>query len=328
MPKSNLFMTDPIQVDCVVALYQDANRVGLFLKEISRIYHLIPTEVSLKIIFIDDGSTDFPQEIIESTAFDFEVELISLSRNFGKEAALTSGIRAVTGDVCILLDVDLQDPPELIPALVTKWMEGQSDVVLAIRDSRRGERGIRRTLSRLYLRILRKISGIEFHPGAGETRLISRKVVETLNQFEESQRFMRGLLTWVGFRTSHVLFERSPSPERSRFRYRKLIKLAIDGVVSFSLTPLRFVTLIGFITLFLSGLLASILLYFRVTNKITLPGFSSTLLIVLFMSSIQVLSLGLIGEYLGRTLLESKRRPIYIIRDTKHWPRRNAQELH
>ena len=316
---SNLVERKSLSVDLIIPLYNDAGRVQYFINEITRVIRLMPKEVEIKVIFVNDGSRDNPKEAITKSKFNYKIELIQLSRNFGKEAALTAGITSSFGDACIFLDVDLQDPADLIPKLVDSWLSENVDVVLAIRNPSTGEQGFRRRVSRTYLKFLKKISGIDIHPGAGETRLIDKKVVATLKEFQESQRFMRGLMSWVGYDTSFVYFDRRSSAEKSRFGYRKLIRLALDGIFSFSLTPLRFVTFMGFLTLILSLLLSAFIVYFRLSGNIVLPGFSSTMLVILLTSSIQVLSLGLIGEYLGRTLIESKRRPVFIVMDRRVW---------
>lgn len=300
-----------VRVDLIVPLFNDAHRLSNFISEIESQLSNLPREVNLHVIFVNDGSDDNPANEINLIFRKFPISLIELSRNFGKESALAAGIDYSTGDAAIFMDVDLQDPSHLIPNLVRTWIDTSCDVVIAERIQPRSFRSV---LSRSYLRILGRVGNLKINSKVGETRIIDKKVVIALQQLRETQRFTRGLLAWLGFEIKTLSFTRAISPEKSRFTPRKLARLAADGLFSFSLLPLRLITFIG---LALSGvflLVIVVLVYLRITGTILLPGYVSTLLVLGSLSSFQIVFLGIIGEYVGRILLESKNRPIYVIK--------------
>lgn len=300
-------------VAILVPLYNDSHRIPAFVAKVEEIQTKISKRIALKILFVDDGSADGPIKVAKRLKSKIPVCMIVLSRNFGKEAALTAGLDHFIGDGVILIDVDLQDPIELVPKLIDVWLTEDKEVVLARRSIKGGEQNFRRKTSRLYLKFLKQISGLDFPSDVGETRFMSAQVVNEINRLRENQRFVRGLMTWVGFEPGFVDFERKESPEPSRFTKRKLISLALSGVFSFSLTPIRLITVLGVFSLLISLCLALLLIILRINDVVTLPGYSSTLFILLMFSSVQILSIGVIGEYLGRTFLEAKNRSIYVV---------------
>jgi glycosyltransferase involved in cell wall biosynthesis len=272
--------------------------------------------IALALIMIDDGSQDNSiPEILRISRNKKNITLIELSRNFGKEAALFAGISYSTADALILLDVDLQDPISLVPKLIETWLSTNCDTVVARRSQNQlGENGLRRKVSRLYLKFFNKLSAIQIDPNVGETRLINSIMISTFKKLEESNRFTRGLLQWLGFNTVYIEFDRLESPEKSRFSAKKLIGLAIDGITSFSIKPLRLVAILGFLGAFISVLIGVAIILLRLFKIVSIPGYSSTILVILFGSSIQLFCMGILGEYVGKNLEESKRRPVFIAR--------------
>ncbi len=267
-----------------------------------------------EIIVIDDGSSDTTfAKLADKSNLDTHIKVIKFSRNFGKEAALTAGIDFASGEAVIPLDADLQDPPELIPQLIEKWQEGY-DVVLAKRAKRAEDSWFKRSTAKFFYQLMRKISHVEIPPNVGDYRLISRKVINVIKKMPERVRFMKGILSWPGFKTTAIFYER---PQRiaghSSFNVSKLIKLALDGIFSFSDFPLRIWTLIGISISILSFTYALIIIFKTLLLGIKVPGYASLITIILFMGGIQLVSLGVMGEYISRIYLETKQRPIYCI---------------
>jgi glycosyltransferase involved in cell wall biosynthesis len=274
-------------------------------------------EYSFQIIIVDNGSTDRTLEL--ATKFVSKQKhaiCLELSRNFGKEASLTAGLEKSTSDIVIPIDADLQDPIELIPELIERWRKTGADVILARRISRKEDSKFRRFFSRFYVSIFRKLSDIELQPNVGEFRLMTRKVVLAFASMPERQRFVRGMLAWLGFRMEIVDYARPARLEgKSSFNFFKLLELGIQGVTAFSLKPLRIATFFGFVIAGLSATYAFYIFRLALDNKTEIPGYASLLITVLFLGGMQLLFLGIIGEYLGRVLLETKARPNYVIRE-------------
>lgn len=269
-----------------------------------------------EIIFVNDGSYDQSQEIIEKIIdANRHVKLINLSRNFGHQIAISCGIDYAQGDAAIIMDADLQDPPELIAKLIKKWREG-FDVVYAVRKTRNGDNLLKIISASVYYRLLRFLSGTKIPLDTGDFRLISKKVILVLRRTREYQRFMRGLISWVGFSQTGIEFSRDKRfSGKSKYPLFSMIKFALDGILSFSLIPLRIVSIMGIVTVAILVLLIFYSFYRTVTGQ-TVPGWASTTVIILFLGSIQLISIGIIGEYLGRVYEEVKRRPLYIIDST------------
>jgi glycosyltransferase involved in cell wall biosynthesis len=306
-----------VQVDLLVPIYNDSSKLDNFFEKFTAVRTELAPSVELKLILVDDGSGDSSLErIIELARIHKQVAIIELSRNFGKEAALFAGISFSCADALILIDVDLQDPIDLIPRMIDVWINTNCDSVVARRSQSKGsENGIRRKISRLYLRVFNKLSSVQIDRNVGETRLINSKMIESFKLLDESTRFTRGLLQWLGFKTEYIDFNRKVSPEKSRFGAGKLVKLAIDGITSFSIMPLRLVAAFGFIGGFLSIFLGITVIFLRLFNVVSIPGYSSTILVILFGSSIQLFCMGILGEYVGKNLEESKNRPVFIARN-------------
>lgn len=299
-------------VSIIVPVFNEEASVGMFLDATKDI--LLRVGVQFEIVFVNDGSTDQTLErLAEYTADDSRIRIVNLSRNFGKEAALTAGIDHARGDAVIPMDVDLQHPPELIREFLAKWKEGY-DIVYGIRKSRDSDTAVRRTTAGWFYRLLRKVSQVEIPEHAGDYRLMDRKVVEALRRLPERNRFMKGLFAWVGFRAIGLPYEcLGRAAGRTKWNYWKLWNFALDGFVSFSTAPLRVWTYLGTIIAVLAFLYGLFIVTKVLVLGIDVPGYASLMTAVLFLGGVQLLSLGVIGEYLGRLFTEVKGRPIYIV---------------
>lgn len=279
------------------------------------------TETGWEILLIDDGSRDDSWAVINQLAADDpRVKGIRFARNFGKEAAMAAGLHAARGAATVILDADLQHPPELIPQMVAEWQKG-AQVVTAVRTDRATDPGWRQWLTRLFYRLYHAISEVTLTPGGGDFRLLDRRVVAALNALPERKRFLKGLANWVGFTQTTIPFrvaERHAG--RSAWSLRKLFRYAIDGLVSFTTLPLHIWSSIGAVVALLSGTYGAWLVIRTLIFGRDVPGYASLMVAVLFLSGIQLVSLGVIGEYLGRVFEEVKRRPIYLVAEAVNLP--------
>lgn len=269
-----------------------------------------------EIWFVDDGSRDGTATAVRSLkARDPDIRLIRLSRNFGKEAALTAGMDRIDTDVVVPIDVDLQDPPEVIPDMVARWREGH-DVVYAIRSDRSSDTAAKRLTANWFYRAFNFVSHDPIPLGAGDFRLIDRRVVKALRRLPERNRFMKGLFAWVGFSSVGITYVRAPrSTGQTKLSWRRLWHLALDGITGFSTLPLRIWTYLGFLVAALAFAYGLFILLRTLVFGSDVPGYASLMVAVLFLGGIQLISLGVIGEYLGRLFLEAKQRPIYVVDD-------------
>jgi glycosyltransferase involved in cell wall biosynthesis len=302
-----------VKVSLVVPLYNEERAVGLFHRAIREEVQL--QRWTVEIVFIDDGSQDRTNRIATRLAQrDPHVMLLTLSRNFGKEAALFAGIQHATGDAVIPVDVDLQDPVSVIAQLIEAWSEG-AQVVLAKRRHRSTDSVFKRCSATLFYKVLRRISATRIDENVGDFRLLDRKVVEVIKGMPEQQMFMKGLLSWAGFDTVTVEYDRAPrAAGSSKFNVWKLWNLALDGITSFSTVPLRVWTYIGgFISLFALVYAAYLMLNYAFNGN-PVPGYSSLMVSILFLGGTQLIGIGILGEYIGRIYLESKHRPRYVIK--------------
>ena len=267
-------------------------------------------------LFVNDGSRDNTLEIIKSQAKkDRRVSYINLSRNFGKEIAMIAGIDHVRGDAMVIIDADLQDPPELIPEMIKHWEEGYDDVY-ARRSSREGETWLKKKTSEMYYKILQSSTNIPIQIDTGDFRLLDRRCIDALKQFRESQRNTKALFSWIGYKKKEILYNRDPRlAGTTKWNYRKLSNLAIDGITSFTTAPLRIATITGLLISAISFLYIIYLLVRPLFGVSTGAGYSSTLAVILFMGGVQMLFLGIIGEYIGRIFNETKNRPLYFIEE-------------
>lgn len=267
-----------------------------------------------EILLVNDGSKDNTLAVMkELRSMDNRICYLNLSRNFGKETAMIAGLDYAKGDCVIIIDADLQDPPELIPDMLKLWEEGYDDVY-AKRKSRKGESFLKKFTSKMYYKMLQSVTNIEIQKDTGDFRLLDRRCVEALKSIRESQRYTKGLFSWIGYNKKEILFDRDPrAAGKTKWNYGKLINLSIDGLTSFTTTPLRFAAVMG-ILVSLAGFIYMLAIIIKtIIYGIDVPGYSSTMVVILFLGGIQLIFLGVIGEYLGRTFNESKRRPIYFV---------------
>ena len=267
-------------------------------------------------ICVDDGSRDQTLEYLIDYHNRYpEIKVISLSRNFGKDIALTAGLENAQGKAIIPIDADLQDPPELIEQLVAKWREGY-DVVSGKRRSRQGESWVKKTTANAFYRIISRISSVPIPRDTGDFRLLDRRVVEAIKTMPERTRFMKGLFAWVGFKQTYVLYDR---PNRiqgtTKWNYWKLWNFALDGITSFSLVPLKVWSYLGVVLSLLAFTYGSFLIIRTIILGIDVPGYASLMVTILFIGGVQLITLGILGEYLGRIYEETKQRPLYLIRE-------------
>jgi polyisoprenyl-phosphate glycosyltransferase len=269
-----------------------------------------------EIVFVNDGSRDGTVAAVERQhTADSRIALVSLSRNFGKEIAMTAGLDLTRGDAVVIIDVDLQDPPELIKDLVAKWREG-NDVVFARRLEREGETLVKRLTAYGFYRALNAIADRHIPPDVGDFRLMSRRAVDALLRVRERHRFMKGLYAWIGFRQAEVPYVRAPrAAGATKFNYWRLWNFSIEGFTSFSIRPLQMASYFGFTIAVLAVLYGSFIVLRTLLYGNPVAGYPSLLVVVLFMGGVQLISLGVIGEYLGRVFNETKQRPLYLVAD-------------
>ncbi|MES2630716.1 MAG: glycosyltransferase family 2 protein [Patescibacteria group bacterium] len=273
-------------------------------------------EYGFEFLFVNDGSKDKTLDIIKDFADkDARVSFINLSRNFGKEIGMIAGLDHVTGDATVIIDADLQDPPELIPKMIKLWEEGYDDVY-AKRQSRDGESWLKKFTSKMYYRTLQKATHIPIQQDTGDFRLLDRRVVEALKLFRESQRNTKAMFSWVGFHKKEILYDRDArAAGETNWNYIKLVELAIDGITSFTTAPLRISTYAGIIVSLATFIYLVILIIRTIFFGTDLAGYPSTMAVILFLGGVQLLSLGIIGEYIGRIFNETKQRPLYLIEE-------------
>jgi len=266
-----------------------------------------------ELVFVDDGSKDATYaRLVKLQAADVNIKVVKLSRNFGHQIAVTAGVDEADGDAIVIIDADLQDPPEVIPGMVEKWQEGY-DVVYGVRKRRIGESKLKLLTASVFYRLLRSFTNIDIPVDVGDFRLISRKAAMELRKLRENDRFIRGLVSWIGFKQIGLPYERDERQAgETKYPYRKMIKFALDGITSFSNMPLRLASWLGYLASFLAFLyLASV--FIQKLLGYTVDGWATIMVAVLFLGGVQLICLGIIGEYIGRIFNETKSRPLYIV---------------
>lgn len=307
-------MIDRRKISIVVPFYNESEGVNHFHEALLPILDKL-IDVDFEVICIDDGSRDDTLiKLIALTEKDARFHVIELSRNFGKEAALTAGIEAATGDAVIPIDADLQDPPELIPDMIKEWLTG-AEVVLARRTDRSSDSFLKRKTAEIFYRFHNSLSNIQIPENVGDFRLMDRIAVDALKQLPEHHRFMKGLFAWVGFKTVTLDYIRSPRVAgTTKFSGWKLWNFALEGITSFSSLPLKFWSYVGGFGALITACYAIYIVLRTLINGVDIPGYASLLVAVLFFGSLQLISVGILGEYIGRIYVETKHRPLYLVR--------------
>jgi dolichol-phosphate mannosyltransferase len=300
-------------VSLVIPVYDEEEVLPLLLERLRSVAGRLTG--GFEAVFVDDGSRDGSAGLLaEAHAEDPRFKLVQLSRNFGQAAAITAGLDHAGGDVVVLMDADLQDPPELVPEMVERYREG-FDVVHARRVSREGETFFKRATATAFYRILKHLTQVAIEPDVGEFRLLGREAAEALRSLRERHRLVRGLVSWVGFRQTSLVFERpGRAAGTTKFPLRRMLDLSLDAATSFSAVPLRLATFLGFLALLLGLGYAAYAVWIGYIRGLGVPGWTSLVILNIFFSGVVLVCLGLVGEYVARTFEEVKGRPLYVVR--------------
>ena len=298
-------------ISVVVPAYNEAPGLDHFHR---RLVTALASLESWEVVYVNDGSTDDTLAVMEAVhRSDNRVAVVSLSRNFGKETAITAGLDHAAGDAVVVIDADLQDPPELIPELVANWRAG-FDMVYAKRRSRTGDSWLKRGTARGFYRLMQRMGDLKLPEDTGDFRLMSRRVVDAVRQLREQHRFMKGLFAWVGYPTTYVPYDRQArSNGVSKWSYWRLWNLALEGITSFTVMPLKCATYVGLAVALLSVIYALQVIVKTLIIGNPVAGYPSLMTVVLFLGGVQLMFLGVIGEYLGRVFNETKQRPLYLV---------------
>lgn len=313
----------------ITPFYNEEEGIDIFFDRMMDVLEGELPDHSFEFICVDDGSRDRTLALLmERAQQDARIRVVELARNFGKEAALTAGLAVARGDAIIPIDADLQDPPELIPEMVRLWAEAGFDVVEARRIDRSSDTWLKRISAESFYKLNNMIADIPIPENTGDFRLMSRRVVETINALPERQRFMKGIFAWVGFRRTQVEFVREArSTGSTKWNKWRLWNLALEGITSFSTWPLRVWTYLGASIALLAFIYGLILILSTLVAGRDVPGYASLMSTILFMGGVQLIGIGILGEYLGRTYLETKQRPVFIIRDIHEKPGLQVQSV-
>ena len=303
------------KITVIVPCYNEQEALHYYYEEMSRVMNEMK-EVGFELLFINDGSKDKTLEVIKFLrSQDERINFVDLSRNFGKEVAMLAGFDYATGDCLVIMDADLQHPPHLIPEMLKYWEEGYDDVY-AKRITRGKESLMRKYLSLLFYKLLQKTTRVEILPNVGDFRLLDRCCVNALKQMRESQRYTKGMYCWIGFRKKEIKFEQEDRVAgTSSFNFFSLLSLAVEGVTSFTVAPLRISTFAGIIVSLVAFIYMCFIMFKTLIWGEVVQGFPTLMVVILFLGGIQLLSLGVIGEYIGRIFNETKNRPTYIARE-------------
>ncbi|SHJ35511.1 dolichol-phosphate mannosyltransferase [Hymenobacter daecheongensis DSM 21074] len=299
----------------IIPIYNEEDNIATLYTRLSGV--LDPMQLRYEFIFINDGSRDKSLALVQNLAArDPRVRYIDFSRNFGHQIAVTAGLDLAAGEAVVIIDADLQDPPELIPALYQKLKEGY-EVVYAKRRSRQGESAAKKLTAKLFYRLLANITSISIPVDTGDFRIISRKVVDALKQMPEQNKFIRGQISWIGYRQTYLEYDRAErAGGETGYTYRKMIRLALDGITGFSDAPLKAATIGGFLVSGVAFLVMLYTLYARFVSHEYEPGWASLMVSILFLGGVQLIAVGIIGEYIARLSANVRQRPLYIISDT------------
>ncbi|MGE5547498.1 MAG: glycosyltransferase family 2 protein [Solirubrobacterales bacterium] len=306
-------LTRPV-LSLVIPMFNESGNVDRLFERLEVV--LKDIGVPYEIVCVDDGSRDDTvARVVEHNRRDARIKIVELSRNFGKELALTAGLQHTSGEAVVMIDADLQHPPEMIKDMLAKWRDGY-EMVIAVRRDRENESAIKRLFAQSFYWLFERISEIRLPPGAGDFRLLDRKVVDVLNAMPEHTRFMKGLYAWVGFKQVTMPYDVAPrAAGETKFNLLRLWRLAIDGITSFTAVPLKVWTFVGMLAAFFGLFYGLVIIAKTLVLGIDVPGYASLMVAVLFFGGIQLISLGVIGEYLGRVFSEVKQRPLYVVRN-------------
>jgi polyisoprenyl-phosphate glycosyltransferase len=300
-----------VEISVVIPVFNEEQIIGELYSRLTKVLTSITPEYEL--LFVNDGSKDNTLSILKKYAEDERVKYVSFSRNFGHQIAVSAGLNYCAGNAVVIIDADLQDPPELIKELYLKMREGY-DVVYAKRKSRHGESFMKKYTATLFYRVLAKITSINIPLDTGDFRIISRRIVNALNQMPEQHKFLRGQISWTGFNQTHVEYDRAERRAgETGYTYRKMIRFALDGITSFSNFPLKFATVTGFLFSIVSFFLMLYTLYARFISRNYQPGWASLMITILFIGGVQLIGIGIIGEYISRLSDNVRKRPLYIL---------------
>ena len=303
------------KISLVIPMYYEEEVANECYNKVSNVLKGLEEKYDYEIIFVNDGSKDKTLEILEEIAKEDEkAKIISFSRNFGHQAAVTAGLKEVTGDAIVIIDADLQDPPELIPEMLKLWEEG-NEVIYGKRKTRKGESAFKLLTAKMFYKTLNALSDVEIPKDTGDFRLVDRKVVDVINSLPEHNKFLRGLFSWVGFKQKAYEYERQERyAGKTKYPLKKMLKLASDGIISFSSKPIKLVGALGILSIFISIiiLIYALISYIFKLNDLS-AGWTSIMVAITFFAGVQLLSLWVISEYIGRIYDEAKGRPQYIV---------------
>jgi polyisoprenyl-phosphate glycosyltransferase len=313
---SDLEQRRPQLLSVVAPVYNEEELVELF---VTRTCAAV-ADYNFELVIVNDGSTDATPKLLNRIAdTDPRVRVVHLSRNFGHQAALTAGLEHALGDVVAMIDADLQDPPELIPTMIARWEEG-SDVVYAVRRQREGETAFKLATASWFYKLFDKLAQVDLEPNSGDFRLLDRRALDALLAMTERSRFLRGMTVWVGFTQTAVPYERDPRHAgETKYTLRKMLRFSLDAIASFSHLPLQLATYVGIVSAGVAFIAIPVVIALRIAGSY-LPGFGSLTIAILLLGGIQLIALGVIGEYVGRIYDEVKHRPLYIVREERNAP--------
>ncbi len=304
-----------MKLSIVIPIYNEEENIDSLINRLRTV--VAQMKISCEYIFVNDGSKDHSFQLIKNLALaDPAIKYIDFSRNFGHQIAVSAGLDLAAGDRVAIIDADLQDPPELIIEMFAKMDQGY-EVVYAKRNNRNGESWLKKFTAKVFYRILKSITSVKIPVDTGDFRIIDRKVVNVLNQMPEHNKFLRGQISWIGFKQTYVEYDRKVRQAGSTgYTYKKMIRLALDGITSFSNFPLKVASICGFVVSGIAFMVMIYALYSRYITKDYVEGWTSTIISVLFLGGIQLISIGIIGEYISRLSENARNRPLYIINET------------
>lgn len=303
------------KITIIIPAYNEEESLPFLYERLEKLMNSI-NNYEFEILFVNDGSKDKTIELIkEYREKDERISYVDFSRNFGKETAMIAGLDYAKGDCVIFMDADLQDPPELIPELVKWWEQGYDDVY-ARRKSRKGETWLKKFTSKMYYRVLQSLTNVEIQRDTGDFRLLDRRCVNALKKLRESQRCSKSMFSWIGYKKKEVLYNRNPRiAGKTKWNYKKLVDLAIDGITSFTTSPLRISTYLCIPTFLALAVYFIYVIIKAIVTCTAIQAFQAIILLILFFSGVQILLFGIIGEYLGRIFNETKQRPLYLVNE-------------